>query len=43
MALLTNAWWIIVIPGVFLIATLLCITSLGSALQTGSSRRHSNL
>ena len=42
-ALLTNAWWIIVIPGVFLIATLLCITSLGSTLQTGSSRRHSNL
>ena len=42
-ALLTNAWWIIVIPGVFLIATLLCITSLGSALQMGSNRRHSNL
>lgn len=41
--MLINAWWIIVIPGVFLIATLLCITSLGSALQTGTNRRHSNL
>lgn len=41
--MLINAWWIIVIPGVFLIATLLCITSLGSTLQTSTSRRHSNL
>lgn len=41
--MLINAWWIIVIPGVFLIATLLCITSLGSALQNNSNRRHSNL
>ena len=41
--MLINAWWIIVIPGVFLIATLLCITSLGSTLQPGSNRRHSNL
>ena len=41
--MLINAWWIIVIPGVFLIATRLCITSLGSTLQMGSSRRHSKL
>ena len=41
--MLINAWWIIVIPGVILIATLLSITSLGSTLQTGSSRSHSNM
>lgn len=33
-ALLTNSWWIIVIPGFFLTATLLCITSVGNYLRT---------
>ncbi len=27
-ALLTDAWWVILIPGIFLVATLLCMTSL---------------
>lgn len=32
-ALLSKAWWIILIPGAFLIATLMCITSIGNALR----------
>lgn len=42
-ALMTDAWWIIVIPGVFLAAVLLCITSLADALKGQSSRMQSNL
>lgn len=32
-ALLTNSWWIILIPGAFLIVTLLCITSIGNYIR----------
>ena len=32
-ALLTGSWWIIVIPGVFLIATLLSLTEIGNAVR----------
>lgn len=42
-ALLTDAWWIIVIPGAFLVVTLLCLTGLGAYLQDRSERRQSNL
>lgn len=42
-ALLTKAWWIILIPGAFLIATLLCVTSLGNALRKGMNRSTSKL
>lgn len=42
-ALLTNAWWVIVIPGTFLIVTLLCMTSIGNYMRKNVSRRHSNL
>lgn len=42
-ALLTDAWWIIVIPGAFLVVTLLCLTGLGSWLQDKSQRQQSNL
>lgn len=42
-ALLTNLWWIILIPGVFLLVTLLCITRLGNHLRSSVNRRHSNL
>ena len=41
-ALLTNSWWIILIPGLFLIATLVCITSLGNYLRAGVNRGESN-
>ncbi len=42
-ALLTNAWWIVVIPGVFLTGTLLCITNLGNCLRKSINRKQSNL
>lgn len=42
-ALLTGAWWIILIPGVFLVVTLLCITSLGNHLRRQINRTQSNL
>ena len=42
-ALLTNSWWIILIPGGFLLATLLCITSLGNYLRRNVNQKNSNL
>ncbi len=42
-ALLTNSWWIILIPGSFLLVTLLCITSLGNYLRRNVNQRNSNL
>lgn len=42
-ALTGRQWWIILIPGLFLVVTLLCLTALGSAMQDGAHRRHSNL
>lgn len=42
-ALLTGAWWIVLIPGVFLVTTLMCITNIGNDLRKNVNRRHSNL
>ncbi len=42
-ALMTDAWWIILVPGLFLVITLLCLTSLGNYLRTSSNRSQSNL
>lgn len=42
-AMLANAWWIILIPGAFLVVTLLCFTSLGNHLRRNVSRGESNL
>ncbi len=42
-ALLSGYWWIIIIPGVFLVATLLCITALGNYFRKNSNKQHSNL
>lgn len=42
-ALLNNSWWIILIPGAFLIVTLVCITSLGNYLRQNMNRGESNL
>lgn len=33
-AMLTGAWWIILIPGLFLVAVLMCLTNLGDWLQS---------
>ena len=32
-ALLTGSWWMIVIPGVFLVATLLSLAEIGNAIR----------
>lgn len=42
-ALLSGAWWMIVIPGIFLVTTLLCITSLGEYLRAQMSCGQGNL
>lgn len=42
-ALLTGSWWIILIPGGFLVATLMCVTNIGNALRREINRRESNL
>lgn len=38
-----GAWWIIVIPGAFLVGTLLCITDIGEAMRRQTNRKESNL
>jgi len=42
-ALLTGSWWIILIPGVFLIVTLLCVTSIGNYIRGNKISLHGNL
>ena len=42
-ALLLNSWWVILIPGVFLVITLLSITSIGHYFRKRSNQRPSNL
>ena len=42
-ALLTDAWWIILIPGIFLVALLLALTNIGNFLRKEVNRRENNL
>ena len=42
-ALLTGSWWIILIPGIVLVITLLCITELGEALRKNVNQKEGNL
>lgn len=42
-ALLSRSWWIILIPGAFLVGTLLCLTNLGNYMRGSANKRHSNL
>lgn len=42
-ALLSGAWWIILIPGAFLVATLLCVTNIGGWLRGEGDQRGNNL
>ena len=42
-ALLSNSWWIILIPGIFLVTTLVCITNVGEYIRLRNNREHSNL
>ena len=42
-ALLTGSWWIILIPGAFLITMLMCLTNIGNYLHRSVNRKESNL
>jgi peptide/nickel transport system permease protein len=42
-ALLLNTWWVIVIPGAFLVVTLLCITQIGHYFRQQTNLRPSNI
>ncbi len=42
-AMLSGSWWIILIPGIFLVATLLCVTNIGNYLRKDINRKQSNL
>ena len=42
-ALIMNTWWVIVIPGMFLIVTLMCITRVGSFVRSEVNNKYSNL
>ena len=42
-ALLTDSWWIILIPGIFLVTLLICLTNLGNYLRKTANRKESNL
>lgn len=39
-ALLTNSWWVIVIPGLMLIITIVCITNIGEYIRNRNSIRY---
>lgn len=41
--LLTNCWWMIIIPGFVLVTTLVCVTELGEYIRKKNNRLYSNL
>ncbi len=38
-AMLTKSWWMIVVPGVFLVITIVCITEIGNWLRKESNKK----
>ena len=42
-ALLTGSWWIILIPGAFLVTLLMCLTNIGNYLRRRANGQESNL
>ncbi len=42
-ALTSGAWWIILIPGLFLVSTLLAITEVGDSLRSAADKKQRNL
>ena len=42
-SLLSGSWWIILVPGLFLVLTLVCITNIGNYLQKSANKSQSNL
>ena len=41
--LLTGCWWLIIIPGVVLVTTLVCVTEIGEYIRKKNNRIYSNL
>lgn len=42
-ALLSNYWWIILIPGLFLVITVVCIANIGNYLRRKNIKKYNNL
>ena len=42
-ALMTKAWWIVLIPGLFLVVLLLCVTNIGNYLRKSVNKKESYL
>ena len=42
-ALMTRSWWIILIPGAFLVTVLMCMTTIGNWLRKSLNQKESNL
>ena len=42
-ALLTDSWWIIVIPGAFMVTLIMCLTNIGNYLRKSANTQQSNL
>ena len=42
-ALMTESWWMIVFPGVFLVTLLMCLTNIGNYMRKSASRKESYL
>ena len=42
-ALLSGSWWIILIPGFFLVTLMMCLTNIGNYLRKNANRKESNL
>ena len=42
-ALMTGSWWVILIPGAFLVTLLMCVTNIGNYLRKAANRKESNL
>ena len=42
-ALLSDSWWIIVIPGAFLVTLLMCLTNIGNYLRKAANRKENSL
>ena len=42
-ALLTDSWWMILIPGAFLVTLLMCLTNIGNYLRKTANGQQSNL
>lgn len=42
-AMMTKAWWVILIPGAFLVVFLICLTNIGNWLRRSVNRKESNM